>query len=110
MLQTIRDKVSGWVARLLLGALVVVFVFWGINWTMSAPNYAAKVNGIEISSSEVREAYQRQLAQFERQANGAIDDVTRNQIKRHVRVAIRAPAKQSKSPQAICLYLRLERP
>jgi peptidyl-prolyl cis-trans isomerase D len=67
-----------------LSAIGLVFVFWGINWTLSAPNYAAKVNGIEISSSEVREAYQRQLAQFERQTNGTIDDVTRSQIKRHV--------------------------
>jgi peptidyl-prolyl cis-trans isomerase D len=84
MLQSIHDKLKGWLAGVVLGAIGLVFVFWGINWTMSAPNYAAKVNGIEISSSEVREAYQRQLAQFERQTNGAIDDVTRNQIKRHV--------------------------
>jgi peptidyl-prolyl cis-trans isomerase D len=84
MLQSIHDKLKGWLAVVVLGAIGLVFVFWGINWTMSAPNYAAKVNGIEISSNEVREAYQRQLAQFERQTNGAIDDVTRNQIKRHV--------------------------
>ncbi len=84
MLQSIHDKLKGWLAGVVLGAIGLVFVFWGINWTLSAPNYAAKVNGIEISSSEVREAYQRQLAQFERQTNGTIDDVTRNQIKRHV--------------------------
>jgi len=84
MLQSIHDKLKGWLAGVVLGAIGLVFVFWGINWTLSAPNYAAKVNGVEISSSEVREAYQRQLAQFERQANGTIDDVTRNQIKRHV--------------------------
>jgi peptidyl-prolyl cis-trans isomerase D len=84
MLQSIHDKLKGWLAAVVLGAIGLVFVFWGINWTLSAPNYAAKVNGIEISSNEVREAYQRQLAQFERQSNGAIDDVTRNQIKRHV--------------------------
>ena len=84
MLQSIHDKLKGWLAGVVLGAIGLVFVFWGINWTMSAPNYAAKVNGIEISSNEVREAYQRQLAQFERQTNGTIDDATRNQIKRHV--------------------------
>src|SRR6202035_1086079 len=84
MLQSIHDKLKGWLAGVVLSAIGLVFVFWGINWTLSAPNYAAKVNGIEISSSEVREAYQRQLAQFERQTNGTIDDATRNQIKRHV--------------------------
>jgi peptidyl-prolyl cis-trans isomerase D len=62
----------------------LVFVFWGINWTLSAPNYAAKVNGSEISANELRQSYQQQLAQFERQSNGALDDAARSQIKRHV--------------------------
>src|SRR5450755_136450 len=66
MLQSIHDKLKGWLAGVVLSAIGLVFVFWGINWTLSAPNYAAKVNGIEIASNEVREAYQRQLAQFER--------------------------------------------
>jgi len=84
MLQSIHDKLKGWLAGVVLGAIGLVFVFWGINWTMSAPNYAAKVNGSEISSNEVRQAYQQQLAQFERQTNGTIDDLQRNEIKRHV--------------------------
>ncbi|HWJ36285.1 MAG TPA: SurA N-terminal domain-containing protein [Steroidobacteraceae bacterium] len=84
MLQSIHDKLKGWLAGVVLGAIGLVFVFWGINWTLSAPNYAAKVNGSEISSTEVRQSYQQQLAQFERQANGTIDDLQRNQIKLHV--------------------------
>ena len=43
---------SGWLAYVVLGAIGLVFVFWGINWTLSAPNYAAKVNGTEISASK----------------------------------------------------------
>src|SRR5712672_228835 len=39
---------------------------------------------LDLERAELRRAGQRQLAQFERQANGTIDDVTRNQIKRHV--------------------------
>jgi peptidyl-prolyl cis-trans isomerase D len=84
MLQTIHDRLKGWLAVLVLGAIGLVFIFWGINWTLSAPNYAAKVNGSEIGSAEVREAYQRQLAQFERQSNGPLDDAQRNEIKRRV--------------------------
>jgi len=84
MLQTIHDRLKGWLAGVVLGIIGLVFVFWGINWTMSAPNYAAKVNGSEISSTEVRQAYQQQLAQYQRQANGQIDDAQRNEIKRHV--------------------------
>jgi len=67
-----------------LGAIGLVFVFWGINWTLSAPTYAAKVNGTEISSNEVRQTYQQQLAQMERQSNVPLDDAMRNEIKRRV--------------------------
>ena len=85
MLQTIHDRLKGWLAGVVLGAIGLVFVFWGINWTMGAPNYAAKVNGSEISVNEVRQAYQQQLAQVERQAGGQpLDDAQRNEIKRRV--------------------------
>src|ERR1700723_2150837 len=84
MLQSIHDKLKGWVAGVVLGAIGLVFVFWGINWTLSAPTYAAKVNGTEISSNEVRQTYQQQLAQIERQSNGPLDDAMRNEIKRRV--------------------------
>jgi len=84
MLQTIHDKLKGWLAGVVLGAIGLVFVFWGINWTMSAPNYAAKVNGSEIPVNEVRQTYQQQLAQLERQANGSLSDAQRNDIKKRV--------------------------
>jgi peptidyl-prolyl cis-trans isomerase D len=85
MLQSIHDKLKGWVAGVVLGAIGLVFVFWGINWTLSAPTYAAKVNGTEISGKEVQQAYQQQLAQIERQNSGApIDDAMRNEIKQRV--------------------------
>jgi peptidyl-prolyl cis-trans isomerase D len=84
MLQTIHDRLKGWVAGVVLGAIALVFVFWGINWTLSAPTYAAKVNGTEISPNEVRQTYQQQLAQMERQSNAPLDDTMRNEIKQRV--------------------------
>jgi len=84
MLQSIHDKLKGWLAGVVLGAIGLVFVFWGINWTMTAPNYAAKVNGSEVSVNEVRQAYQRELAQAQRQANGSVSEAQRNQIKMRV--------------------------
>jgi len=84
MLQSIHDKLKGWLAGVVLGAIGLVFVFWGINWTLSAPNYAAKVNGSEVSANEVRQSYQQQLAQVERQSNGPISDAQRNEIRRRV--------------------------
>src|SRR5580704_12386209 len=84
MLQSIHDKLKGWVAGLVLGAIGLVFVFWGINWTLTAPNYAAKVNGSEVSVNEVRQTYQQQLALAERQANGSLSEAQRADIKRRV--------------------------
>src|ERR1700723_1706509 len=84
MLQSIHDKLKGWVAGVVLGAIALVFVFWGINWTLSAPTYAAKVNGTEISPNEVRQTYQQQLAQIERQSNAPLDDASRNEIKHRI--------------------------
>jgi peptidyl-prolyl cis-trans isomerase D len=84
MLQSIHDKLKGWLAGVVLGAIGLVFVFWGINWTMSAPNYAAKVNGSEVSANEVKQTYQQQLAQAQRQTNGSISDAQRNEIKARV--------------------------
>jgi len=84
MLQTIHDKLKGWLAGVVLGAIGLVFVFWGINWTMTPPSYAAKVNGSEIPSTEIRQAYQQQLAQFERQAAAPLDDAQRTALKKRV--------------------------
>jgi peptidyl-prolyl cis-trans isomerase D len=84
MLQTIHDRLKGWLAGVVLGAIGLVFVFWGINWTLSAPTYAAKVNGSEVSANEVRQSYQQQLAQLQRQTNGAVTEAQRNDIKRRV--------------------------
>jgi peptidyl-prolyl cis-trans isomerase D len=84
MLQSIHDKLKGWVAGLILGAVGLVFVFWGINWTLAPPTYVAKVNGTEISSNDVRQRYQQQLAQFQKQLGAPLTDNMRNEIKKRV--------------------------
>jgi peptidyl-prolyl cis-trans isomerase D len=84
MLQNIHDKLKGWVAYVVLGAIAASFVLWGINWTMAAPSYAAKVNGHEIALNYVCQSYQQQLAQVERRANGGVDDQQRNFLKKQV--------------------------
>ncbi len=84
MLQTIHDRITGWVAYVVLGAIALVFVLWGINWSLGTPTYAAKVNGLEIGANEVRQAYQQQLAQAERQGNGVLDEAHRADLKTRV--------------------------
>jgi peptidyl-prolyl cis-trans isomerase D len=84
MLQTIHDKLHGWVAYVVLGGIGASFVFWGINWTLAEPTYAAKVNGVEIPVDEVRDTYQRELAQRQRQSESALPDAQRDELKRQV--------------------------
>ena len=84
MLQKIHDRLTGWVAYLVLGGVAGVFALWGINWTTRTPDYAAKVNGTEIPANQVRDAYQRRLAELDRQANGTVDDAARAALKKKV--------------------------
>ncbi len=84
MLQSIHDKLHGWVAYVVLGAIASTFVLWGINWTLGSADYAAKVNGREIGVNTVRESYQRQLSQLMRADNSAVDEAQRAALKQKV--------------------------
>ena len=57
MLQKIRDKITGWFAIVFLGAIAIVFIFWGIQFESSVNAAAAKVNGAEVSAEAVRRAW-----------------------------------------------------
>lgn len=65
MLQTIRDKTAGWFAGLFLGAIAIVFVFWGVDFEGANATYAAKVNGEKISAQTVTRAWQERLSQMQ---------------------------------------------
>ena len=54
----IRDKISGLFATVFLGAIAVVFIFWGIQFESSATASAAKVNGERIPLEVIRKAWQ----------------------------------------------------
>ena len=65
MLQQIRDKISGWFAWVFLGAIAVVFVFWGIRFESGPTAAAAKVNGESIPVEQVRRAWQQRQTQLQ---------------------------------------------
>lgn len=56
MLQAIHDRVTGWIAWLLVGLIAVVFGLWGIDSYLKRDSqvFAAMVNGVEISVPEYR--------------------------------------------------------
>jgi peptidyl-prolyl cis-trans isomerase D len=62
MLTKIREKMTGWVAMLILGLIGVTFVFFGgANFITTGSVFAAKVEGTDISSLEFEQAYRAQL-------------------------------------------------
>src|SRR5690348_8311058 len=69
MLQTLRDKLGGWPAKIIFGLMVFVFSFFGIEGYFQARNetWVAKVDGHEISQQDftnaLNNARQQQLAQ-----------------------------------------------
>ena len=69
MLQTLRDKLGGWPAKIIFGLMVFVFSFFGIEGYFTARNetWVAKVDGREISQQDFQNSYnqyrQQQMAQ-----------------------------------------------
>lgn len=65
MLRLMRDHASSWIIKFLLGAIVIVFVFWGVgSWSTKKSNRVATVNGDPINLDEYREAYTSLLEQL----------------------------------------------
>jgi len=62
MLQNIRENLTGTVAKFVLGAIVLSFVFvGGANFTSIGSNYAAKVDGKDIGVGTFENAYRNQI-------------------------------------------------
>ncbi len=67
MLQNIRDRISGWFAAVFLGAIAVVFIFWGIRFESTLDKPAAKINGEKVSREVVRRAWQERQSELQAQ-------------------------------------------
>lgn len=64
MLQLIRDRLTGWVALIIIILIGLAFALWGIDLGGANLNYAAKVNGEDISLNDFRRQQQNQLSQY----------------------------------------------
>jgi peptidyl-prolyl cis-trans isomerase D len=84
MLQAIHDKITGWVAGIVIGVIALVFIFWGIDVGFSTVSYAAKVNGEEIDPAEVRRVFQDQLNQYQQFTRGEVPAEMRLQLGNNV--------------------------
>ena len=67
MLQKIRERISGPFAIFFLGAIAVVFIFWGVQFESAVTSAAATVNGRDISQETVRQAWQDRQTELQTQ-------------------------------------------
>lgn len=76
MLQTIRDKITGWFAIVFLSVIAVVFIFGGVYLSdmTASSNFAVKVNGERIPSETVLATWQRQQQQLQQTFRGEIPE------------------------------------
>jgi peptidyl-prolyl cis-trans isomerase D len=74
MLQIIRDKISGWFAAVFLGAVALVFIFWGIDFQAGAIADAARVNGERISADVMLRAWQDRQSQLQQMMRTELPD------------------------------------
>ena len=75
MLSIMRKQAGNWMIKMVLFAIVVVFVFWGVgSFTSRQANTVAKVNEEAISYTAYRQHYDRLLEQYRRIYGGALDN------------------------------------
>ena len=64
MLSLMRKHAGSWLIKVVLGAIVVVFVLWGVgSWTSQRSGRVATVNGDTITVDEYRMTYKRLVEQ-----------------------------------------------
>ncbi|HWM28448.1 MAG TPA: SurA N-terminal domain-containing protein [Woeseiaceae bacterium] len=64
MLQKIRERITGGYAVAFLVLMAVPFAFFGINYDFVGGGYAAKVEGVEISTAQLENEYQAELSRY----------------------------------------------
>lgn len=75
MLKLMRDYASSWLIKIILGAIVVVFVFWGVgSFTSKRASRVAMVNGDVITVQEYNNEYNQMIESLQQQFGNNLDD------------------------------------
>lgn len=75
MLRLMRKQAGSWLIKILLGAIVIVFVFWGVgSFRSQRGGRVALVNGDQITLDEYRETYNNLLEQLRRRFGNNLDE------------------------------------
>jgi peptidyl-prolyl cis-trans isomerase D len=76
MLLAIRDRAKGWLAWVIIVLIAIPFAFFGVYSYLTGggtPNVAARVNDVEISVTQVNNAYRQQRQQLEQMFGDRLD-------------------------------------
>lgn len=66
MLQDMRKQASSWIIKVLLGIIVIVFMFFGVgSFRTKLGNYVATINGQQISKEEYNTAYKNMIQELQ---------------------------------------------
>lgn len=87
MLQKIRDNSKGVLALGLMFLLFLSFAIWGIDFQFGQAASPVEVDGEPLPIAQVSRAYQRQLAQTQRQFPNGIPTLQLEELKRRVLLA-----------------------
>ncbi|MFV9644908.1 MAG: SurA N-terminal domain-containing protein [Desulfobacterales bacterium] len=75
MLRLMRDYASSWLIKVILGAIVIVFVFWGVgSFRSQRGGRVAIVNGDSITMEEYKEEYNNLIEQFRQRFGNRLND------------------------------------
>ena len=81
MLDVIRKNAGSWLIKVILGAIVLVFVFWGVgSFNSSRMDVVATVNGDKIMLSSYRDAYNNAVDRYSKMFGGQIPESFMKQL------------------------------
>ena len=75
MLRFLRQNASSWLIKIILGAIVLVFVFWGVgSFRAQRKDRVALVNGETITSKEYKAAYNSVIERLRQRVGNNLND------------------------------------
>jgi len=70
-----RKHATSWLIKIILGAIVIVFVLWGVgSWTSQRSSMIATVNGEMITADDYRLTYKRLIEQVRQSFGNNLND------------------------------------
>ena len=75
MLRFMRQQAGNWLIKVLLGAIVIVFIFWGVgSFRAQRGGRVALINGDQITLDDYREAYNNLIERLRNRFGNNLDE------------------------------------